>query len=156
MKYIFTIPVLIMLFAVCENPITFVWEVEIVSDSGSYNFTDTVTLTLTNKSEKVIDIRMCNDETYFALQRRVAGVEWITVSVSDCPGDARFESIQIGQVLSSVLDLSVIDDEEQVTGTYRIEYIIYPEDDRRVQLPLSLRVSNTFTITDPNQGGNGI
>lgn len=143
------IPVLILFFliAACENPITFVWDVRVETDSETYTFPETVTVSINNESENPVDIRLCDGDPYYELQRQV-GVEWQAVIVTDCPGDEIFESLTVGQNRMFSIDLSIIEDEEEVAGTYRLKVVVYPDGERIVRLPESMRISNTFIVSE--------
>ena len=151
MKYFLTVPVVLLFLMACENPITFVWEVNITTDLDNYMLSDSASVSIVNRSEEPVDVRICDEFPYFNLQRQV-GVEWETVYTGECPGEARFDSIPVGQSRLFTIDLSVLSDGEEISGTYRIETILYPGSDRRVRLPITMRISNTFTITDPDEG----
>ncbi len=149
MRAIIPITMVLCVFAGCENPITFVWDVHVETDATEYTFPASVVVTVDNKSENSVDIRICNDGLYYALQRR-AGAVWNMVYTTDCPGEETFEPLPVEQSRDFIVDLSILSEEEEISGTYRIEIFLYPADDRRVRLPLNMRISNTFTVTDPD------
>ncbi len=153
MKYIISVPVLALFFLACENPITFVWDVNVETDAAEYTLPATAAVTVRNDSESPVDIRMCNGGVYFMLQRQV-GVEWNTVYTAECPDEEMFETLPERQSIQFTVDLSVLDNEEDSAGTYRIEIIVYPGNDRRVKLPENMRISNTFIITETDGGEN--
>lgn len=141
------IPVLTIffLFSACENPINFVWDVRVETDEEDYTFPATATVTISNESENPVDIRLCDDNPYFEIQRQV-GVEWNTVFIPACPDVDMFETFSVGESRSFPVDLTVLEDEEEIAGTYRIKTIIYPDGERIVRLPEAMRLSNTFLI----------
>ncbi len=149
MRTIISVMIMLYILAGCENPITFVWDVRVETDAAEYSFPASVVVTVNNKSEKSVDIRICNDGLYYSLQRRI-GAEWSTVFTTDCPGEEIFELLPVEQSGSFTVDLSVLSGEEEIPGTYRIEVVVYPANDRSVKLPLNMRISNTFTVTDPD------
>lgn len=151
MRAIIPVVIVLCIFTGCENPITFVWDVRVETDAAQYSFPEPVIMTVDNKSENTVDIRICNEGLYYSLQRRV-GAAWDTVYTTDCPGEATFESLPVDQSRNFTIDISVLSGVEEISGTYRIEIVLYPVDDRRVRLPLNMRISNTFTVTDPDQG----
>lgn len=130
----------------CENPISFIWDVEVSTDAVSYEYPSLVTVTVKNDSENPIDIRMCSSINYYTLQRQAAG-EWENVYQTECLEEDSYESLTAGQFRNFTVNLIILDGNENIGGTYRIELMLYPGGDRRVRLPESMRSSNTFTIT---------
>jgi len=141
------IPVVTIFFllSACENPINFVWDVRVETDAEDYTFPATAVVTISNESENPVDISLCADNPYFKIQRQV-GVEWNTVYIPECTDVDMFETLSIGESRSFPVDLSILEDEEEIAGTYRIKTIIYPDSERIVRLPETMRVSNTFSI----------
>jgi len=147
MKKIIPVFILFFLTYACENPITFEWEVRISTNTDNYTFPATVNVRIENESRNPVDIRDCNGESYFEIQRLV-GVDWNTVYAVECPVENVYSSLGGGDEITFSVDLSMLDDQEDRSGTYRFELIIYPGDERSVRLPESMRVSNEFFVTE--------
>jgi hypothetical protein len=155
MKYIRTLPVLLVMMTACENPITFVWDIRVETDSAEYVSTSTVTVTIRNASEYPVDIRRCGMIPYFSIQRQ-DGIAWQTVYTVDCPGAELYTPLPVNQSVMFPVDLSVLSGSAEIPGTYRIETIVYPIDDRTFRLPSNMRISNLFTVTQTDEGETDI
>jgi hypothetical protein len=134
----------------CENPITFVWNLVILTDTTEYTDGDAVVVTLQNESEEAVYIAVCGDAPVYRLQRR-RGTVWSPVVASDCTIGQSFSALGRSANATYTLPVTELPDslngEATVPASFRFEFFVYQDGDGNRILPEPMRHSNIFVIS---------